>query len=537
MFPFRYFRRHALALVLLHAGVQTLASALAVDGAVERDPRGREKDGPAPEAGSAALRPAGGADGSPPRPGTRAGDPRGWEQAVLAPEGDAPLLGRTPVGAELGNQSREDISVISAWDDEGRRKAPVEKIAGIPTALAVLMAVAAAVNAILCCALCGSRQEGLPQRNFQPSVERPRGKGSISSLGGSMMSAARLKQRMWPVTAAPTASRNRRDSGRGSSSEIESQAGTIDDSTPSMMTDQMPIMEAKDIVLCPLLVVPANNRCVCLVTMCATSQKQDVVVPVRGVGGADLFKIRMSESGAGGSRIQVETVDSNVLAYVSTDPLWRTGGSLPTPSPREGARSPGERLRICWPSGRPFGCLRNAGNRAWAVQMDGREQDVLSFVGELRGGNVSVNTLRMQSVASAETIGREFRATVRAHCDAGLVMLALVAIEKCEALAAAAAVTLAAAMAPATTLAVACRESPPTVGELAPPLAAERGASKADALAAERALSGSTHGVSNSASNSASNSVTNSDRGATNGNSSEPRSDEQGPDASRQVCA
>merc|ERR1719382_1783814 len=135
-----------------------------------------------------------------------------------------------------------------------------------------------------------------------------------------MVSAARSRQRAWHPGAGALAAapRGRRGSGAGSgSSEIESQV-TIEDSSPSMMTDQMPIMEAKDIVLCPLLVVPASNRCVCLVTMCATNEKQDAVVPVRGVGGADLFKIRMSEAGVGGPRIQVETVDSNVLAYVST---------------------------------------------------------------------------------------------------------------------------------------------------------------------------------------------------------------------------
>jgi len=84
----------------------------------------------------------------------------------------------------------------------------------------------------------------------------------------------------------------------------------------------------------------------------------------------------------------------------------------------------------------PFGCLRKAGSKAYAVQLDGCEQDVLSFVGDFTHFNLSVNTLGMQSVASVcQVHSRECRATVRAHCDAGLVLLVLVAIEKCEALA------------------------------------------------------------------------------------------------------
>jgi len=240
----------------------------------------------------------------------------------------------------------------------------------------------------------------------------------------------------------------------------------------------------------------------------------------------------MSEAGVGGPRIQVETVDSNVLAYVSTEPLWRSGGPLPGGSPREGAPS----LRICWPSGRPFGCLRKAGHRAWAVQVDGRQQDVLSFVGDLRGGCVNVNTLSMQSVAATSHVsGRDYRATVRAHCDAGLVILALVAIEKCEALA--------------------CSESAPTVGDLPQALATAHAAAKADVR--DTTASGSsggaapgsndtsngtsdnTHGTSNSASNSTTPSVTNSACAATVGNSGsgsgEARSDGHASDASQKI--
>lgn len=499
MFPFRYLR-HVHVLVLIHVGARPLASALAVGGAVQQE---------------ALLAPVAGA--APPRPAGGPVDPKSWERAVLSPEGDEPLLRPKPEGTEPAHYApRADISAISHPGDDARGRAAPEKIIGIPTALAVLMVVAAAVNAMLCCALRGPRTEGLPQREYRPAAEWPRAKGSISSLGGSMVSAVRSRQRAWhpAAGAAAAAPRGRRGSGHGSgSSEIESQV-TIEDSSPSMMTDQMPIMEAKDIVLCPLLVVPANNRCVCLVSMSATNEKQDVVIPVRGVGGANLFRIRMNESGAGGPRIQVETVDGNALAYVSTEPLWRAGGRPPPP---EGARSPGPVLRICWPSGRPFGCLRKAGNRAWAVQVDGREQDVLSFVGDLRGGSVNVNTLSMQAVASTSHVsGRDYRATVRAHCDAGLVVLALVAIEKCEALA--------------------CTESAPTVGDLPGALAAAPGAMTPKAGVGDTTASGSSGGAargsngtpdyspgtSNSATNSAHNSACGSSGGAARGSHGTP---------------
>ncbi|CAK0895575.1 unnamed protein product [Prorocentrum cordatum] len=487
MLPLRYLRRHFYALFLTRVGFQHLASALTVGGALQQDPRAWEEAVLAPEAGLAVLRPAG-ANGSAPGLRLLAGDPRSWERAVFSPEGAEPLLRPTSAGDRPPHLSREDISAIDA-----KEKAAPTKLAGIPTALVVLMAAAAAVNFTLCCALRGTRSEGLPQRDPRPPAEWPRARGSISSAGGGVLSAPRPRLRPWPA-------HGRRGAGPGSSSEIESQV-TIEDSTPSMRTDQLTIVEAKDIVLCPLLVVPANNRCVCLVTMCATNVQQDVVIPVRGIGGANLFKIRMSESGAGGPRIQVETVDSNVLAYVSTDPLWRSGVSQPAPSPREGARGQGPSLQICWPSGRPFGCLRKAGSKAWAVQLDGREQDVLTFVGDLRGGTVNVNTLSMQAVASTSHVSlRDYRATVRAHCDAGLVILALVAIEKCEALA--------------------CKENALTAG--GPGETTASGSSG-------NADRGSTHSGSNSRTNSAANGTA----GSAGSRSPEVRSDGHASDSSQ----
>jgi len=503
MLPLRYLRRHFYALFLTHVGFQHLASALTVGGALQQDPRAWEEAVLAPEAGLAVFRPAG-ANGSAPGLRLLAGDPRSWERAVFSPEGAEPLLRPTSAGARPPHLSREDISAIDA-----KEKAAPTKLAGIPTALVVLMAAAAAVNFTLCCALRGTRSEGLPQRDPRPPAEWPRARGSISSAGGGVLSAPRPRLRPWPA-------HGRRGAGPGSSSEIESQV-TIEDSTPSMRTDQLTIVEAKDIVLCPLLVVPANNRCVCLVTMCATNVQQDVVIPVRGIGGANLFKIRMNESGAGGPRIQVETVDSNVLAYVSTDPLWRSGVSQPAPSPREGARGQGPSLQICWPSGRPFGCLRKAGSKAWAVQLDGREQDVLTFVGDLRGGTVNVNTLSMQAVASTSHVSlRDYRATVRAHCDAGLVILALVAIEKCEALA--------------------CKENALTVGDLPQALTAGDAGCQAGGPG-ETTASGSSgnadRGSTHSGSNSRTNSAANGTAGSAGSRSPEVRSDGHASDSSQ----
>lgn len=445
MTRFRYFvSSHALILVVIHVSAQSLVSALTFGQTLQADPHGWEEAVLDPEGDSPLLRSAA-ANGSARQAGPWSS--RGWEEAVLVPEGDGPLLrhstnhtieyNATRNKSYEGGPSKANFSDYagtpghSADSRMSKRTNP-----GFPWLLVVILVLVCVLNGLLCCAFQESQTEGLPHTERR-SPEWPRAKGSQSSLGTSVVSDMRQKRFSSGWSAYHSSAYQSsavQESRLSSDTECRSET-TIEDSHYGMV-EESALLEAKDIVLCPLLLVPASNRCVCLVNLSASAEKQDIALPVRGIGGACLFRININErSGSLSPRIQVETTAGDELAYICTEPLWRDGSARPQPLQEADGAPAGRYLRICWPSGRPFGCLRKAGGKAYAVQLDGCEQDVLSFVGDFNHFNLSVNTLGMQSVASVTNVSsRECRATVRAHCDAGLVLLVLVAIEKCEAL-------------------------------------------------------------------------------------------------------
>jgi len=173
--------------------------------------------------------------------------------------------------------------------------------------------------------------------------------------------------------------------------------------------------------LCPLLVVPVNTRLACVVQNLCHNRQQDLTFDVRGLlsrGGLPLFQIRVAEVGAPVPGIHLETLNDRVqLAFLSTAELW-LGGDRP-------------RMNFFRASGVPFGSFQKAENGWYRVMY--ADEEILWFTGSFSEHQIQVIDRDGVTVATvSQQTSSEYRVYVQARTDAGLVILGLLAIDKCE---------------------------------------------------------------------------------------------------------
>lgn len=176
-----------------------------------------------------------------------------------------------------------------------------------------------------------------------------------------------------------------------------------------------------DAPLCVLLVVPENTRLACVVQSNVCRVKQELTFHITGLsscGGKPLFQIRVSDKETSPPGIFAESLDGkDQLAFISTEELWQ-GSSYPV-------------LRIVRPSGAAYGTMQKTEAGDYRVYRGGVE--LLRFTGDFAGHNVQVSDASGRAVANTwQTSPEEYQAHVYALCDASLVIIGFVAIDKCE---------------------------------------------------------------------------------------------------------
>lgn len=173
--------------------------------------------------------------------------------------------------------------------------------------------------------------------------------------------------------------------------------------------------------LCPLLVVPDGTRLGCVVQNDVCRQRQELsfdVSAVSGRGGAPLFRARVSELGQDGPAIFIETLGGrDQLAYLSTEDLWR--------------KSKCPVMGISRPWGLPYGTMQKGENGEYVVVRG--QSPLLTFAGDYGSHSIKVMVPSGHTIATTlQTSPEEYQVHMQARTDAGLVILGLLAIDKCE---------------------------------------------------------------------------------------------------------
>lgn len=170
--------------------------------------------------------------------------------------------------------------------------------------------------------------------------------------------------------------------------------------------------------LCPLLLVPEGTRLNCIVECDLSRRRQEMSFNIRGVGGAHLFQVRVAELGNSTPGIFMETLTGEaLLAFVSTEEIWR---GVPRPT-----------IKFFWPSGVQYGTMQKNEEGHYSVQQAGAL--IMTFSGNFAQHAVKVKNGQGRTVASiTQDSSDEYQVVVHTCNDAGLVILAALAIDKCE---------------------------------------------------------------------------------------------------------
>lgn len=208
----------------------------------------------------------------------------------------------------------------------------------------------------------------------------------------------------------------------GSASSIASAPGTNTGSFGTSMQQGIP--------LCCALIIPDGSRLVCLIRTELRNEKQNLDFNILGAverGRTPLFSIVVNEFGDNPG-ISVQTLktseaDSELLAHASTEDLWNLAqGSAMNPS-----------LRIYRASGALYGMVQKVENGDYHV-MRGHTH-LLTLSGNFQNHDVEITSASGRVVASVNPMPgapEEYQMQVQARVDSGLVVLALLCIDKCE---------------------------------------------------------------------------------------------------------
>jgi len=172
--------------------------------------------------------------------------------------------------------------------------------------------------------------------------------------------------------------------------------------------------------LCPLLIVPDGTRLACIVQNDVRHKRQElsfdvVALPTRS--GAPLFTVRISELGRETPGVYVETLSGREqLAFLSTEEVWK---GVPNPV-----------CTISRPWGLPYGTIQKSEDGAYHVNRG--KTALLVFSGDFQNHKIQVRNSRGVVAQTESTSPEEYQVRIQARTDAGLVILGLLAIDKCE---------------------------------------------------------------------------------------------------------
>jgi hypothetical protein len=177
--------------------------------------------------------------------------------------------------------------------------------------------------------------------------------------------------------------------------------------------------------LCPQLIVPDGTRLKCVLQEAVCRRRQELTFNINGIaahGGAPLFQIRVVERAvtAGNCGIFVETLGGKEqFAFLSTQEMWADEGDL---TPKFGIMRPG---------GLPYASMQKSPQGEYVVRCG--QENMMTFSGDFLTHDIQVRGALGQTVGLVgNSSGGEYEVQVNPRSDAGLVVLGLLAIDKCE---------------------------------------------------------------------------------------------------------
>jgi len=310
-------------------------------------------------------------------------------------------------GADAASAPQEEpghilVSDQRLWGSLLQEHAEVRKSSGSGMSLAVLWGCVVAISFALAASIMYLCSAVRGQRAYEGKSSPAR--GMASGAAASMRSMTSLRS--------------------GSDACSDKDAFTEDESCMSsstLQTRSRTSVGLPGLPLCHLLVVPDGTRLACFIQNEVRRRKQDLAFDVSAVparGGAPLFRMRVSEMGPEPSRIFVETLGGREqLAELSTEEFWR---GTPNPS-----------MAISRPWGLPYGQLQKGDNGEYLMLRS--QNTMLVFSGDYQSHNIQVQDTSGHTIATTmQTSPDEYQVHMQARTDAGLIILALLAIDKCE---------------------------------------------------------------------------------------------------------
>jgi len=170
-----------------------------------------------------------------------------------------------------------------------------------------------------------------------------------------------------------------------------------------------------------MLVVPAGARLSCYVQNEVRRSKQDFSFNINALparAGSPLFRMRVAECGPESPKIFVETLGGREqLAELSTEELWR------------GSKRPSLAISKAW--GQLYGKVQKMEAGKYVVWQG--QSPIVIFTGDFQTHSILVLNSSGHTVATTmKTSLGEYQVDMHSHTDAGLVLLVLLAIDKCE---------------------------------------------------------------------------------------------------------
>lgn len=238
--------------------------------------------------------------------------------------------------------------------------------------------------------------------------------------------------------AGPSRSRGNKDSAVGSESEARLSSSV---STPSASydcpsegpqgarpTQEEPSQPPLSLVpLCPQLTVPDTSNLQVVLPDLACRGRQNIILDICSIpslGGRPLFRARVAECAptpAESCGIHLETMSGEQqFAFVSTEELWAAPARSQTP-----------KLPILRPDGLQFATMRKD-QRGDYIIMCGLGT-LAAFSGDFSAHEIKVTNSQGRIMAQTH-LGSEgfYEVTTSPSVDAGLIILGLLAIAKCE---------------------------------------------------------------------------------------------------------
>mmetsp|Transcript_33046 Transcript_33046/g.58753 ORF Transcript_33046/g.58753 Transcript_33046/m.58753 type:complete len:471 (-) Transcript_33046:93-1505(-) len=266
----------------------------------------------------------------------------------------------------------------------------------------------------------GARPEdtsGIQARSPQP----PSGFPTSNPLLSSTMRAKASSRGSPP-------SQSRAQPHQGSTDMLESRPGTAASrpgSNLSLVSQTSP--GAPGMPLCPSLIIPDGTRLACVIQNDLRRTKQSLAFDVRSVvsrGGASLFRIHVNELNDQTPGVSVETLDgSEQLAFLSTEHLW-VESSTSSHAPL---------LSIYRPKGALYGTVQKNSNGDYQVLRG--QTSLMTISGDFAQHKIEITAASGRAVAATQqTSPEEYMVNVQSRIDAGLVVLALLGVDKCEAM-------------------------------------------------------------------------------------------------------